>query len=124
MHRAMTRRRVRTAAAIGYAALAVLFVILWETEPALLEGETSLDPLFGAALLLVHPIAGFLIPRLWAFALPFVALLVSLPFSEPDPELMGVTDSGAMLIGGVAAMILMAFGMSCRLTLDAFREPR
>jgi hypothetical protein len=102
----------------------MLFVVIWETEPALLEDETAADPLIFAGLFLSHPIAGFLIPRLWAFALPFVALVVSLPFSEPDPELMGVTDAGAMFIGGVAALILMAFGMACRLTLDAFREPR
>jgi hypothetical protein len=116
--------RLRATAAVAYAALAIAFVVLWETEPAVLEGEGAYSEVLLAGLLLVHPVAGFLIPRLWALGLPFVALVVSLPISKPDPELMGITDAGAMFLGGFFAMILVSFGIACRLTLDAFREPR
>ena len=116
--------RTSAVTALAYASLAAAFVAFWNAEPVAVESEGFLADVFITGLLLVHPITGFVVPRLWALGLPFVALAFSLPISEPDPELMGVTDAGVMFVGGVAAMILMSFGMACRLTLDAFREPR
>jgi hypothetical protein len=103
-----------------YALLAVMFVFTYESA---LDDE-ALGWIYLGAALLIQPITGFLIPRLWAFALPFVAFAVALPISKPvEPDISPVTDAGVMLVGGVFAMILMSFGMACRLTIEAFRNP-
>lgn len=39
------------------------------------------------------------------------------------PEISPITDAGLMLYKAVIAMILMSFGMACRLTIGAFRDP-
>ena len=116
----MSNVSLRIATAAVYVGLAVVFVFTYESNA--LEDEV-LGWAYVIAAMLIQPITGFLIPRLWAFALPFVAFVVSLPFSEPDPELFGITDAGLMLVGGVIATPLMAFGMACRLTIEAFRNP-
>jgi hypothetical protein len=116
----VTNVSLTSATAAVYALLAVVFVFTYESHA--LDDEVLGWTYVGTALL-IQPLTGFLIPRLWAFALPFVALVVSLPFSEPDPEYLGITDAGVMFVGGVFAMTLMAFGMACRLTIDAFRNP-
>ena len=104
-----------------YGLLAVVFVFTYESHA--LENEALAWTYVGVALL-IQPVTGFLISRLWAFALPFVAFVVSLPVSEPvDPEFSRITDAGAMLVGGVFAMILMSFRTACRLTIEAFRDP-
>jgi hypothetical protein len=113
---------VRAVTAVVYALLAVVFVFTYDSN------AVGYNEAFGwtyvVAALLIQPLTGFLIPRLWAFALPFVALVVSLPISKPvEPEISRITDAGVMLIGGVIAMILMSFGMACRLTIEAFRDP-
>ena len=112
---------VRAVTAAVYACLAVVFVFTYESKA--LDDE-ALGWTYFVAALLIQPLTGFLIPRLWAFALPFVAFVVSLPISKPvEPEISPITDAGVMLYGGVIAMILMSFGMACRLTLEAFRNP-
>jgi hypothetical protein len=112
---------VRSVAATVYALLAVVFVFTYESNA--LDDEVLGWTYVGVALL-IQPLTGFLIPRLWAFGLPFVALVVSLPISKPvEPEISRITDAGVMFIGGVFAMILMSFGMACRLTIEAFRDP-
>jgi hypothetical protein len=112
---------VRTVTAAVYALLAVVFVFTYESNA--LDDE-ALGWTYLVAALLIQPLTGFLIPRLWAFALPFVAFIVSLPISKPlEPEISPITDAGVMLIGGLIAMILMSFGMACRLTIEAFRDP-
>jgi hypothetical protein len=110
---------VRTVTAAAYALLAVVFVFTYEN--AALEDHPLAWIYFDAAFY-IQPLTGFLIPRLWAFALPFVAFVVSLPISQPidHTELSPITDAGVMLIGGVIAM---SFGMACRLTIEAFRNP-
>ena len=113
---------VRAVTAVVYALLAVVFVFTYDSN------AVGYNEAFGwtyvVAALLIQPLTGFLIPRLWAFALPFVAFVVSLPISKPvEPEISRITDAGVMLIGGVIAMILMSFGMACRLTIEAFRDP-
>jgi hypothetical protein len=112
-----------TATAAVYALLAVVFVFTYESNALDDDVPGWTGWTYVVAAMLIQPLTGFLIPRLWAFALPFVAFVVSLPFSEPDPEYFGITDAGVMLVGGVTAMILIAFGMACRLTIDAFRNP-
>jgi hypothetical protein len=116
----VTNVSLTTATAAVYALLAVVFVFTYESNAL---DDAILGWIYVGTVLLIQPLTGFLIPRLWAFALPFVAFVVSLPFSEPDPEYLGITDAGLMLVGGVFAMILMSFGMACRLTIDAFRNP-
>jgi hypothetical protein len=112
---------VRTVTAAVYALLAAVFVFTYDS--AALDDEALGWTYVGVALL-IQPVTGFLIPRLWAFALPFVAFVVSLPISKPvEPEISRITDAGLMLIGGVIAMILMSLGMTCRLTIEAFRDP-
>jgi hypothetical protein len=108
-----------TATAAVYALLAVVFVFTYDTA---LDDDTFGWTYFVIALL-IQPVTGFLIPRLWAFALPFVAFIVSLPISERVEPGWPITDAGLVLIGGVFAMILMSFGMACRLTIEAFRNP-
>ena len=113
---------VRAVTAVVYALLAVVFVFTYDSN------AVGYNEAFGwtyvSAALLLQPLTGFLIPRLWAFALPFVAFVVSLPISKPvEPEISRITDAGVMLIGGIIAMILMSFGMACRLTIEAFRDP-
>jgi hypothetical protein len=108
--------------AVVYALLAVVFVFTYDSN------AVGYNEAFGwtyvVTALLIQPLTGFLIPRLWAFALPFVALVVSLPISKPvEPELSPITDAGVMFIGGVFAMILMSLGMASRLTIEAFRDP-
>jgi hypothetical protein len=117
----VTNVSLTSATAAVYALLAVIFVFTYETNA--FDDHDVLAWIYVGTALLIQPLTGFLIPRLWAFALPFVAFVVSLPFSEPDPEYFGITDAGVMLAGGVFAMILMAFGMACRLTIEAFRNP-
>jgi hypothetical protein len=112
----------RTLTAAVYAFLAVVFVFTYDSN-AVHANETFAWIYFDAAFF-IQPLTGFLIPRLWAFALPFVAFVVSLPISKPvEPEVSPITDAGFMLAGGVIAMILMSFGMACRLTIEAFRDP-
>ena len=105
------------------AALVVAFVIGWFAEIAIPE-YTWQEDVFVAVLLLSHPVMGFLVKRWWALFLPYIAVPLAMPFAEPDPELFGITDAGVMLLGAFFVMLLVAFGISCRLTLDAFREPR
>ena len=114
--------RIRTIAALAYAVLAVVFVFTYESEA--INGYGWVADVYGVVALLAHPVVGFLVPRWWALFLPFVALVVSLPNSEPDPEFFGITDAGVMFLGGFFAMIFIAFGIGCRLTLDMLREPR
>jgi hypothetical protein len=110
---------LRTATAAVYALLAVVFVFTYDSA---LDNDALGWPYLVVAML-IQPATGFLIPRLWAFALPFVAFIVSLPISERVEPGWPITDAGLMLIGGVFAMILMSFGMACRLTIEAFRNP-
>lgn len=112
-----------TIAAFVYVVLSVVFVFTWDS--AVLEEDALLGGVYFTVALVIHPVTGFLVPRLWALLLPFVAFVVSLPFNATvEPDWFRITTSGVMLIGGVIAMILMSFGMACRLTLDALREPR
>jgi hypothetical protein len=111
---------VQRAAAFFYVVLAVVFVFTYESRA--LDDEVVGWTYVGVAML-IQPVTGFLIPRVWAFALPFVPLVVSLPFSEPVAAGTPITDAGIMFIGGLAAMILMSLGMTIRLTIDAFRNP-
>jgi hypothetical protein len=112
---------IRVVTALVYAALAATFVFTYESSA--LDDE-ALGWAYVSAAILVQPVTGFLIPRLWAFALPFVALVVSLPVSEPvEPGVLPITDAGIMFLGGIFAMILIAFGMTFRLTIEAFRNP-
>jgi hypothetical protein len=115
-------RRIPTIAALLYAALAVVFAFTWD-HSHLYEDESLGAELYWCAAFLIQPLAGFLLPRLWALGLPFVPLAVVLPWSEPNREYFGVTDAGMMFFGGFFAMILMAFGMACRLTIEAFHNP-
>lgn len=111
----------QTIAALVYAALAIVFAFTYELFD---EDDSWLLDIYFAGALLIHPIVGILVPRWWMLLLPFVALVVVLPFSEPDPEFFGITDAGVMFLGGFFAMILVAFGIGCRLTVDMLREPR
>jgi hypothetical protein len=112
---------VQQVTAAVYALLAVIFVFTYKNTA--LDDEALGWTYFGAAML-IQPLTGFLVPRLWAFTLPFVSFVVSLPISKPiEAEISPLTDAGLMLIGGVIAMILMSFGMACRLTIEAFRDP-
>jgi hypothetical protein len=113
--------RTQAIAALAYAALAVVFAFTYELFD---EEESWLVEAYVAAAILIHPIVGALVPRWWMLLLPFIALVVVLPFSEPDPEFQGITDAGVMFLGGFFAMILVAFGIACRLTVDMLREPR
>ena len=113
-------RRIPTIAALVYATLAVVFAFTWDY---LDEDESLGAEVYWYTAFLIQPIAGFLLPRLWAFGLPFIPLAVALPWSEPNPEYFGITDAGVMFFGGFFAMILMSFGMACRLTIEAFRNP-
>ena len=114
---------VPTIFSLLYAVLSVVFVFTWDS--AVLEDDALLGSIYFTVALLIHPLTGFLVPRLWALLLPFVAFVVSLPVNETvEPDWFRITTSGVMLIGGVIATILMSFGMACRLTLDALREPR
>lgn len=110
----------RVVTALLYAVLAVVFVFTY-------EGRAFDNEVFAwtyiIVAMLIQVVTGFLIPRLWAFALPFVALVVSLPISEPVEPGMRITDAGVMFIGGIAAMILMSLGMAMRLTIEGFRNP-
>ena len=120
-------RRVPTVAALLYASLSAVFVLTWDA--AVLEDDILLADAYWAVALLIHPVAGFLIPRLWALLLPWIALVVSLPISEPagqefvEPGLDRITTAGVMFFGGVFGTIVLAFGIACRLTFDALREP-
>jgi hypothetical protein len=120
-------RRVPTVAALLYALLSVIFVLTWDA--ALLEEDILLADAYWAVAFCIHPVGGFLIPRLWALLLPWTALAVSLPISEPveqgfvEPGMLQITTAGVMFLGGVVAVILMSFGIACRLTFDALREP-
>ena len=110
-------------AALAYAFLSVVFVFTWDS--AVLEDDELLGNAYFTVAFSIHPVTGFLIPRPWALLLPWTALVVSLPISEPvDPEWFQITTAGVMFFGGLIAMILMLFGMACRLTLNALREPR
>jgi len=115
------RVRTQTITALVYAALAIIFAFTYELFD---EDESWLVDTYVAAAILIHPIVGALVPRWWMLLLPFVGLVVVLPFSEPDPEFFGLTDAGFMFLGGFFAMILVAFGIACRLTADMLREPR
>lgn len=110
----------RVVTALLYVVLAVVFVFTY-------EGRAFDNEVFAwtyiVGAMLIQVVTGFLIPRLWAFALPFVALVVSLPISEPVEPGMRITDAGVMFIGGIAAMILMSLGMAMRLTIEGFRNP-
>ena len=110
-----------TAIALTYAVLAVVFAFAWERFDSG-DGSLALELSFWAALL-IQPVTGFLLPRLLALGLPFIPGIAVLPWSEPDPEFFGVTDAGVMFALGFFAMTLMAFGMACRLTIEAFRNP-
>jgi hypothetical protein len=109
-------------AALVYATLAVVFAFTWDRMD---DDESLAAEVYWCAAILIQPLTGFLIPRLWAFALPFVALVVSLPISEPAEVVWPtpITDAGVKFLGGIFAMILMSFGMACRLTIEAFRDP-
>ena len=110
----------RVVTALLYVVLAVVFVFTYESRA--FDNEVfGWTYIVGA--MLIQVVTGFLIPRLWAFALPFVALVVSLPISEPVEPGMRITDAGVMFIGGIAAMILMSLGMAMRLTIEGFRNP-
>jgi hypothetical protein len=110
----------RTTIAAAYAILAVVFAFTWQRFD---ESESRAAEIYFSAAFLIQPVTGFLLPRLWTFGLPFIPLAAVLPWSEPDPEYFGITDAGVMFIGGFLAMILMSFGMACRLTIEAFRDP-
>lgn len=110
----------RVVTALLYAVLAVVFVFTYESRA--FDNEVFAWTYIIVAML-IQVVTGFLIPRLWAFALPFVALVVSLPISEPVEPGMRITDAGVMFIGGIAAMILMSLGMAIRLTIEGFRNP-
>jgi hypothetical protein len=89
---------VRSVTAAVYALLAVIFVFTYES--AAVDNNEAFGLTYVGVALLVQPITGFLIPRLWAFALPFVAFVVSLPISKPvNPEISRITDAGVMFIG-------------------------
>jgi hypothetical protein len=103
-----------------YAVLAVVFVFTYESRA--LDDEAFAWAYIGTAMA-IQVVTGFLIPRLWAFALPFVAFVVSLPVSKPVEPGTRLTDAGVMLVGSVAAMSLMSLGMVCRLTIEAFHNP-
>lgn len=110
----------RVVTALLYVVLAVVFVFTYESRA--FDNEVfGWTYIVGA--MLIQVVTGFLIPRLWAFALPFVALVVSLPISEPVEPGMRITDAGVMFIGGIAATILMSLGMAMRLTIEGFRNP-
>ena len=110
----------RVVTALLYVVLAVVFVFTYESRA--FDNEVfAWTYIIGA--MLIQVVTGFLIPRLWAFALPFVALVVSLPISEPVEPGMRITDAGVMFIGGIAATILMSLGMAMRLTIEGFRNP-
>lgn len=110
----------RVVTALLYMVLAVVFVFTYESRA--FDNEVFAWTYIIVAML-IQVATGFLIPRLWAFALPFVALVVSLPISEPVEPGMRITDAGVMFIGGIAAMILMSLGMAMRLTIEGFRNP-
>lgn len=110
----------RVVTALLYVVLAVVFVFTYESRA--FDNEVFAWTYIVGAML-IQVVTGFLIPRLWAFALPFVALVVSLPISEPVEPGMRITDAGVMFIGGIAAMILMSLGMAIRLTIEGFRNP-
>lgn len=110
----------RVVTALLYMVLAVVFVFTYESRA--FDNEVFAWTYIIVAML-IQVATGFLIPRLWAFALPFVALVVSLPISEPVEPGMRITDAGVMFIGGIAAMILMSLGMAIRLTIEGFRNP-
>ena len=110
----------RVVTALLYVVLAVVFVFTYESRA--FDNEVFAWTYIIVAML-IQVATGFLIPRLWAFALPFVALVVSLPISEPVEPGMRITDAGVMFIGGIAAMILMSLGMAMRLTIEGFRNP-
>lgn len=110
----------RVVTALLYVVLAVVFVFTYESRA--FDNEVFAWTYIIVAML-IQVATGFLIPRLWAFALPFVALVVSLPISEPVEPGMRITDAGVMFIGGIAAMILMSLGMAIRLTIEGFRNP-
>ena len=110
----------RVVTALLYVVLAVVFVFTYESRA--FDNEVFAWTYIVGAML-IQVVTGFLIPRLWAFALPFVALVVSLPISEPVEPGMRITDAGVMFIGGIAAMILMSLGMAMRLTIEGFRNP-
>jgi hypothetical protein len=113
--------KIRIVAALVYAALAIVFAFTYELFD---EDETVLADVYLTGALLVHPLLGFLVTRWWALLLPYIALAVVLPFSEPDPKFFGITDAGVMFLGGFFAMVLIAFGIGCRLTVNMLREPR
>jgi hypothetical protein len=110
-----------------YGLLSVVFVLTWDA--AVLEEDILLADAYWAVAFFIHPVVGFLIPKLWALLLPWTALAVSLPISEPveqgfvEPGALQITTAGVMFLGGFFAMILMSFGIACRLTFDALREP-
>ena len=110
----------RVVTALLYMILAVVFVFTYESRA--FDNEVFAWTYIVGAML-IQVVTGFLIPRLWAFALPFVALVVSLPISEPVEPGMRITDAGVMFIGGIAATILMSLGMAMRLTIEGFRNP-
>ena len=110
----------RVVTALLYVVLAVVFVFTYESRA--FDNEVFAWTYIVGAML-IQVVTGFLIPRLWAFALPFVALVVSLPISEPVEPGMRITDAGVMFIGGIAATILMSLGMAMRLTIEGFRNP-
>ena len=110
----------RVVTALLYMILAVVFVFTYESRA--FDNEVFAWTYIIVAML-IQVATGFLIPRLWAFALPFVALVVSLPISEPVEPGMRITDAGVMFIGGIAATILMSLGMAMRLTIEGFRNP-
>lgn len=110
----------RVVTALLYTVLAVVFVFNYESRA--FDNEVFAW-IYIIVAMLIQVVTGFLIPRLWAFALPFVALVVSLPISEPVEPGMRITDAGVMFIGGIAAMILMSLGMAIRLTIEGFRNP-
>lgn len=110
----------RVVTALLYTVLAVVFVFTYESRAF---GNEVFAWIYIIVAMLIQVVTGFLIPRLWAFALPFVALVVSLPISEPVEPGMRITDAGVMFIGGIAAMILMSLGMAIRLTIEGFRNP-
>jgi hypothetical protein len=120
--------KVRAVAALLYALLSGVFVLTWDA--AVLEEDILLADAYWAVAFCIHPVVGVLIPRLWALLLPWTALAVSLPISEPveqegfvEAGMLQITTAGVMFLGGVVAVILMSFGIACRLTFDALREP-
>lgn len=105
----------------AYALLGIGFAVAYDAS---VDAPELLLEIVVWAAVVIHPVFGFLVPRWWALLLPFAGLLAILPFSEPDEELFGITDAGLMFLGGFFAMLLVAFGIAGRLTVDAFREPR